>query len=483
MNQPDTARPARTEADRATPLDELELDEALARTLLEQVPDGLMITDENGRIRLVNSTLEEMFGYDRAEILGEHIEVLVPESVRSRHRAHRVRYRAAPHRRPMGEDLDLEGRRKDGTTFPVDVSLSPLHVGDEVLTIATVRDITARRAAERHSRWVQRLLDSTSDAIYVFDTQSLALLHVNEGACRQTGYSHDELSAMTPLHVLPELPERQFRALLEPLTQEGAAKVGFETTIRHADGDDVPVEMVCEIVRPFPDSDPVYVASARDITERLESERALADTRQRLALSEDRERIARDLHDRVIQRLFATGLGLQSVAGRADAGPVRDRLHSAIDDLDQAIREIRTSIFALHAPTRPDHTDVRAAVLEKANDVSRVLGFAPAVRFIGPVDTATGPEVAEALLATLQEALSNVARHAQASEVHVEVAVDDELRLVVRDDGVGIPDDASTGGGDGLRNMRARVGELGGTMRLERIQPSGTELSWVVPLR
>lgn len=484
MNHPDTERTTRTEADSATPLDELELDEVLTRTLLEQVPDGLMITDENGRIRLVNNTLEEMFGYDRAEILGAYIEALVPENVRARHRAHRVRFRASPHRRPMGQDLELEGRRKDGSTFPVDVSLSPLRVGDEVLTIATVRDITQRRAAEQHSRWVQRLLDSTSDAIYVFDTQTLALLHVNEGACRQTGYSHDELATMTPLHVLPELPERQFRALLEPLSRDGAAKVGFETTIRNAEGDDVPVEMVCEIVQPFPDSDPVYVASARDISDRLESERTLAETRERLALVEDRERIARDLHDKVIQRLFATGLGLQSAAGRADAGPVRDRIHNAIDDLDQAIREIRTSIFALHAPTRSEQTDVRAAVLEKANEVARVLGFAPAVRFSGPVDTATTPPIAEALLATLQEALSNVARHAHASDVHVEVSVDhDQLCLVVCDDGVGVPDDAGSGGGDGVRNMRARVRELGGTMQLQRAQPSGTELRWTVPLR
>ncbi|HEX7096095.1 MAG TPA: PAS domain S-box protein, partial [Acidimicrobiales bacterium] len=359
------ARIPRADTDHgATPLDELKLDEVLAGSLLEQVPDGLMVTDEHGRIRLVNSGLEEMFGYDRAELLGEHVELLVPESARAPHRAHRLRYRASPHRRPMGAGLQLEGRRKDGSTFPVDVSLNPIRLGDEVHTIATVRDISERKAAERRSQWVQRLLDSTSDAIYVFDRNTLALLHVNEGACRQTGYSREQLETMTPLHVLPDLPERELRQLLAPLmtddATDGAPKtIGFETRVRQANGTDLFVEMVCELVQPFPDSEPVFVASARDITERLENQRALAETRERLALAEDRERIARDLHDKVIQRLFATGLGLQSVAGRADAGPVRDRIHGAIDDLDQAIREIRTSIFALHRPSPSSETSVR----------------------------------------------------------------------------------------------------------------------------
>jgi two-component system, NarL family, sensor histidine kinase DevS len=463
-----------------TPLEALEIEEYLVRALLEQVPDSLVVADEDGRIRLVNHGFEEMFGYDRAEVLGQHVEMLVPEDLRTRHSAHRLRFRAAPHRRPMGQGLELEGRRCDGSMFPVEISLSPLERDGGSLTIATIRDVTDRKVAEREVRWVQRLLDATNDAVYVFRPDDLTFLHVNAGAVRQSGYTGDELLTMGPLHLLPDFPERRLRAVLEPLADESAPPLLFETTVRRANGADVPVDIVCEWLRPDPAFDPVFVATARDVSERLATQQALVATRQRLALSEDRERIARDLHDKVIQRLFATGLGLQAAASRSDADNVRDRLRLAIDDLDQAIREIRTSIFALHEPADNGLGSLRSGVIAKVNEATRVLGFSPTIQFVGPVDTSATPGMTEALLATLQEALSNVVRHSHASSVNVEVRANDDLELRVRDDGVGFGDEPSSG--EGLRNMRQRVEQLGGKLLFTGVEPSGTELSWRIPV-
>ena len=468
------------EPDGPTPLEAREVEEYLVRALLEQTPDSLVVADEDGLIRLVNRGFEEMFGYDRAEVLGQHVEMLVPGALRTRHRAHRLRFRASPHRRPMGQGLELEALRKDGSLFPVEISLSPLERDSGTLTIATIRDVTERKTAEREVRWVQRLLDSANDAVYVFRPEDLTFFHVNAGAVHQTGYSTDELLTMGPLHLLPDYPERRLRSLLAPLAT-GAAPLLFETNVRRADGTDVPVDIVCEWLQPDPAFDAMYVATARDVSDRLANEQALATARQRLALSEDRERIARDLHDKVIQRLFATGLGLQAAASRAEAGPVRDRLRLAIDDLDQAIREIRTSIFALHEQVG-DHDGLRAGVVAKVDDASRVLGFAPSVQFSGPVDTATTPEITEALLATLQEALSNVVRHAAATSVEVEVRAGEQIELRVRDNGIGLDPDRARGG-NGLGNMQRRVEALGGALRICRVEPSGTELVGTVPLR
>lgn len=467
----------------ATPLDELGLDEAISRSLLEQVPDGLLIADEDGHIRLVNRSLEEMFGYDRTDLLGQPLELLVPDDLRSRHRAHRLRYRAAPHRRPMGLGLELEGRRSDATTFPIEISLSPMAGADGTLVIATIRDVSQRREAERRVRWVQRLLDSTSDAVFVFATDSLALLHVNAAASRHTGYPDEQLLTMSPLHFLPGLPERRLRSLLEPLATGTVATVSFETEVLRADGAEVPVEAVVELVRPDPEQQPVFVATARDISERQATQQVLALTRQRLAVAEDRERIARDLHDKVIQRLFATGLGLQAAAGQVETDPVRERLTAAVDDLDQAIRDIRTSIFALHAAPRAAADGLRNGVLETVAESGRTLGFTPAVRFTGPIESVTTPEITDALLATLREILSNVARHAGASHVDVDLQANDALRLVVRDDGVGIQSGADGAGGNGLHNMRQRAVALGGNFSIARAQPSGTEVVWWVPKR
>jgi two-component system, NarL family, sensor histidine kinase DevS len=466
----------------AAPLEALAIDEHLGRVLLEEVPDALVVADEHGRIQLVNRGFEEMFGYDRAEVLGQHVETLVPEELRTQHRSHRLHFRASPHRRPMGRGLELEGRRRDGTHFPVEISLSPLERDHEVLTIATIRDVGDRKTAEREVRWVQRLLDATSDAVYVFDTDTLRFLHVNAGAVRQSGFTEEALVGMTPLHLLPEYPERRLREVLSPLAAEGAAPLTVGTSVRRADGTDVPVDIVCERLRPDPAFEPVFVATARDISERLKAQRTLAETERRLTLSEDRERIARDLHDKVIQRLFATGLVLQAAASRVEADGVRQRLHGAIDDLDQAIREIRTSIFALHEPVSAQRQSLRTDILTIVNEASRVLGFSPSVQFSGPVDTLTSPEISDALLPMLQEALSNVVRHASAHSVIVEVHADDVLELRVRDDGVGL-DLAGITPGDGLHNMRRRVESLGGSLQIARVEPSGTELALSIPIR
>ena len=201
-----------------------------------------------------------------------------------------------------------------------------------------------------------------------------------------------------------------------------------------------------------------------------------------VALIEDRERIARDLHDTVIQRLFATGMSLQSTTRlvRSDPDEVARRIDRAVDDLDVTIKEIRTAIFALEQ-RRAAAAGLRAALLETAREAAPALGFEPRLVLDGPLDTVVPPAIAEALVATLREALSNVARHAGATSVDVEVHVDGHALLRVRDDGVGL-DTAKETTGHGLHNMAIRARGLGGTFETLPGPPSGTVLVWQVPL-
>ena len=202
-----------------------------------------------------------------------------------------------------------------------------------------------------------------------------------------------------------------------------------------------------------------------------------------MALLEDRERIGRDLHDTVIQRLFATGMSLQGTARlvRSDPDEALTRIEAAIDDLDLTVKHIRTAIFGLER-TRPTTEGLRTRVLSIAREASGSTGFEPRVLLDGPLDATVDDGLAAELLATLREALSNVARHAAASRVDVTVAVDAErLQLTVADDGVGPPaEDAPRG--KGLANMGERAERLGGSCTVGVAHSGGTLLTWTVPL-
>jgi signal transduction histidine kinase len=202
---------------------------------------------------------------------------------------------------------------------------------------------------------------------------------------------------------------------------------------------------------------------------------------QELALLEDRERIARDLHDTVIQRLFATGLSLQGAAKLAQRPEVAARIESAVEDLDVTVKHIRSAIFGLEG-TRRDVGGVRDRVLSLVGEAAGPLGYKPRVTFDGAVDALVTGGAADELLATLREALANVAKHARAEHVDVSLVVDDGIVLTVADDGTGIGDDIDVTG-HGLRNMARRAEQLGGTMRVGPAGDRGTKLEWRVPLR
>nr|WP_112699449.1 GAF domain-containing protein [Micromonospora noduli] len=201
------------------------------------------------------------------------------------------------------------------------------------------------------------------------------------------------------------------------------------------------------------------------------------EERELLVVLEDRERIARDLHDVVIQRLFATGLQLQSAAPMARP-EVAKRINAAVDDLDATIRDIRRTIFELRTPMTSElRTEIRAEIEAAAE----ALGFKPHLELTGPVDSAVPDAIRPDLTAVLREALSNVVRHAQSTRVDVVVRVDaGQVTVMVTDNGVGCDPAAARGG---LVNLRERASRLDGTFTIAPAEPHGTEVRWAVPLR
>ncbi|SFE26788.1 GAF domain-containing protein [Actinacidiphila alni] len=212
--------------------------------------------------------------------------------------------------------------------------------------------------------------------------------------------------------------------------------------------------------------------------------------RERLAVYEDRDRIARDLHDLVIQRLFATGMMLEGAGRRARTPEVIERIGHAVDELDATIQEVRTAIYALQQGPGDDaaHSGLRARALREVGTAAVPLGFQPSVRFVGAVDALVGEPVGKNLVAALREVLSNAFRHARASRIDVTVdataALPDgapAVRLTATDDGVGIPEG---GRRSGLRNLARRAGSLGGSSTYgPGPDGTGTTVVWEAPLR
>lgn len=212
----------------------------------------------------------------------------------------------------------------------------------------------------------------------------------------------------------------------------------------------------------------------------------LADRRrdaEQMSLLEDHDRIARDLHDLAIQRLFATGMTLQSAQRLVEHPQAAERLARAIDDLDATIKIIRSTIFGLREREVPGEAPkLRLRAVRALDEAGAVLGFTPALRMEGLIDTEVSPAVAEEVLAVIGEALANVARHARATSVEVAIAATDGVLTVsVSDDGIGIP---KGGGRSGLRNLSERAERLGGELSISTREQGngGTRLEWRVPL-
>lgn len=255
--------------------------------LYESLPDGVVLTSANGEILRVNAQAEKLFGYSRAELLGQPVEMLIPECFRAAHVAHRSAYHHDPRLRPMGAGLELYARRKDGTQFPVDIMLSPFETKDGLLVVAVVRDITERKRAEealqRSRDMLDKLCEFSPDGIVLVTSPEGRIVRVNAEAERMSGYSRDELVGRSVDDLIPPRsrnPHGPSRLTYRPEDRMDGAGAILELYVKRKDGVEFPVEATCGPVET--DDGELVLGVVRDVTARKQAEDALRHSEERL---------------------------------------------------------------------------------------------------------------------------------------------------------------------------------------------------------
>ena len=487
--------------------------------IIETDADAVIVVDCDRLIRYANPAVLDVLGYDPAELVGQPYDVLVPERLRSVHETHHRTYAEAPVARTMGRGGALRARRRDGTEIDVDIALVPLD-GDDFTAAAFVRDITSIVRSIARLDATNALFRSALAGAQPAELEQLTVelaLRVVVGSwswfATSTASDDEARGALEVVAVSGDASGVRLGAVFEARGISGL-DLDPHGSVRAADRvvDALGVDATAPESRPVTgttllvpisvDDRHALLAVGRDAGHAVDADFGAGDTEtaltfadsvavilelvdlrrqmSELAAIEEHDRIARDLHDSVIQRLFATAMRLESVLPTM-SGPAAERVSDSVDELDGVIGDIRTVIFNLRRS--PHHrAGLRAAVADEVDRGAVMLGFSPNLRFFGPIDAGVSAEVAAAVPMVVREALSNVARHAHARHVSVELDVDDDdLVVLVGDDGIGVSPDLPRQGG--LVNLAARARELGGSLHLSRPELGGTMVEWRAPRR
>jgi two-component system, NarL family, sensor histidine kinase DevS len=482
----------------------------LVDELLSASPDALVVVSADGIIEEATAAVQSLFGYAPEQLVGKPVETLLPDRLRLSHVGLREVYLDHPEVRPMGALLDLRAVRQDGSEIRVDISLVPTHLEGRVRVGAFVRDATDRLRGETLLRFVNEIslfVLEGGDTAGLLDLAAARVRALVDGVVAWVSIRSDRGDQIEVAAAEGRAAGSLRGARVAVATSLAAQAMSSGSTVSVEDmtthpavlaeariaglGPGLYLPMLAEsgpvgsLVVARSTGAPAFSPSEVNAAEVFASAAAivLALDTARQALEETRlisehERIARDLHDTVIQRLFALGMGLQA-AGRLAPDPVAEWIRDTVDSIDEVIREIRETIFDLNRPDS-DTPYLRQQVRMVAAEAAEHLGFGPRLAFRGPVEAAVTDEMTGHLLAVLREALANVGRHARASSVDVVVSVEDgQVTLSVADDGIGISDSPSAG--QGTINMRSRAETLGGSFTVGRRSPSGTRVQWRVP--
>jgi PAS domain S-box-containing protein len=465
-----TARKRAEEALRAS--------EAKFRGFLESAPDAMVILDERGRIQLINSQTERLFGYSRRELLRRPVERLMPARYRRQQGDPQRSFFADPRVHPMGAGLEPCGRRKDGKEFPIEVSLSPLPTQEGVLVCAAIRDVTDRKRAEKTLREsetrLKAILDNSPAMIYLKDPQG-RYLHFNRRFEEAFHLSPEQTVGKTDAEIFPPDQAAAFRANDLKVLEEGIP-LSFDEVAMQSDGPHT------SIVTKYPlydENGKIYALGgiATDITERKRLEQELLQIAER-----EQRRIAQDLHDGLGQQLAGISC-LSNVLKEnlSEAGSSQANAAARVSRLlETVVAQTRSLAQGLH-PVEQEVGGLMSALEDMANNISDL--FKVSCRFNCPEPVLIEDNAAATHLYRIaQEAVTNALKHGRAQRIGIKLSsTPQRITLSVSDNGLGFKKPLGRQSGLGLRIMNHRADNLGGTLVVRGKSGGGSEVICTIP--
>jgi PAS domain S-box-containing protein len=442
------------------------------RAIWETAVEGIITIDERGIIESFNPASEKIFGYKAKEVIGQNVKILMPQPFRREHDGYMENYHRTGHAKIIGIGREVTGQRKNGETFPMDLSMSEVNLAGSKLFTGFVRDITERKEAEKGLAHYAALVESSDDAIIGKTVNSL-VTSWNHGAEQIFGYSREEMVGQNISLIIPDDRQDEEPRILAKI-KNGESFDHYETVRRRKDGQLIDVSVT---VSPIRDADGKVIGAstvARDISERKKLEKEIIEISNR-----EQQRIGQDLHDGLCQELAGIQLMCQvlekklSAKSKAEAkqvGEIAEHIREAISHTRKLARGL--------SPVELEANGFVSALRELAENVKKIFRVDCRVDCAEPV-TIHNNVFATHLYRIAQESINNAVKHGKAKRIVISLKpAGDKIAMAISDDGIGFSPETKKSGGMGAHIMKYRASVVGALLEIKSgIDGAGTTVS------
>lgn len=488
------------------------------KILSEAVSEGIVIVNSSQIIAATNAAANEMFGYAENELVGQHLEVLIPSKYHHNHHQHVKRFNEVSAKRQMGHGRDLYGRRKDGTQFPVEAGLNPFSIYDNDYVMALVIDISVRKKAEQKLQHWANIFNESLNEIYIFDSDTLLFIDVNKGAKTNIGYTIEELRKMTPVDIKPDFTKKAFLDKIDPLLSDDVMKLQFNARHIRKDGSTYPVEVHLQKSAGLDKS--ALVAIILDITEREEYtnklEKKVAERTRQLEEALIKEQELGELKTKflsLVSHEFKTPLSgiltSATLAGKYTKEEQQDKREKHLKTISGKVKYLNNIINDFLSIERLESGKVNylfgsfplsKVINEVIYDANMLLKEGQVIKYPESIDAIFIEFDEKILELILTNLIHNAIKYSSENTmIDIDAAVKDEMLYIsIIDQGIGIPKNEqkyifnryfraenallNQGTGIGLNIVKTHVENLGGTIDFTSEENQGSTFTLTIPI-